>query len=55
MAQNSVDDVVIEFRDVAYSVAGVEVLTRLSLEVRRGETLVLPGHSGSGKTTTLSW
>ena len=53
MTQNSVDEVVIEFRDVVYSVAGVEVLSRLSLQVRRGETLVLLGRSGSGKTTTL--
>jgi osmoprotectant transport system ATP-binding protein len=48
----------IEFRHVSYRVndhrnAGRELLHDLSLEVRRGETLVLLGRSGSGKTTTL--
>jgi osmoprotectant transport system ATP-binding protein len=43
----------IEFRDVAYHVAGTEVVDRLNLEVQHGETLVLLGRSGSGKTTTL--
>ncbi|MGA8429446.1 MAG: ATP-binding cassette domain-containing protein [Candidatus Sulfotelmatobacter sp.] len=45
---------VIEFRDVSYeSPTGQKVLAGLNLEVRRGETLVLLGRSGSGKTTTL--
>jgi osmoprotectant transport system ATP-binding protein len=43
----------IEFRDVAYRVAGTEVVDGLNLEVQHGETLVLLGRSGSGKTTTL--
>jgi osmoprotectant transport system ATP-binding protein len=44
----------IEFRKVAYRLdGGHELLRDLSLEVRRGETLVLLGRSGSGKTTTL--
>jgi osmoprotectant transport system ATP-binding protein len=43
----------IEFRDVSYGVAGTQVLSGLSLRVDRGETLVLLGRSGSGKTTTL--
>lgn len=43
----------IEFCDVSYSVSGVEVLAQLNLRVSRGETLVLLGRSGSGKTTTL--
>lgn len=43
----------IEFRNVSYSVNGVQVLAALSLRVARGETLVLLGRSGSGKTTTL--
>jgi osmoprotectant transport system ATP-binding protein len=46
-------DPVIEFRDVSYKVNGVEVLAGLNLRVARGETLVLLGRSGSGKTTTL--
>jgi osmoprotectant transport system ATP-binding protein len=44
---------VIEFRDVSYSVAGTKVLSGFSLEVQSGETLVLLGRSGSGKTTSL--
>jgi osmoprotectant transport system ATP-binding protein len=44
---------VIEFRDVSYSVAGTSVLLGLNLQVQSGETLVLLGRSGSGKTTTL--
>jgi len=43
----------IQFRDVAYSVRGVPVISGLNLRVRRGETLVLLGRSGSGKTTAL--
>lgn len=44
---------VIEFRDVSYRVAETQVLSGFSLRVERGETLVLLGRSGSGKTTTL--
>jgi osmoprotectant transport system ATP-binding protein len=44
---------VIEFRDVAYSVGGTRVLFGFNLQVQPGETLVLLGRSGSGKTTTL--
>ena len=43
----------IEFRDVSYNVNGVQVLAGLNLRVVPGETLVLLGRSGSGKTTTL--
>src|SRR5579859_4882391 len=43
----------IEFRDVSYGIDGTQVLSNLSLQVARGETLVLLGRSGSGKTTTL--
>ena len=43
----------IEFRNVCYHVNGIQVLRDLSLHVARGETLVLLGRSGSGKTTTL--
>jgi osmoprotectant transport system ATP-binding protein len=49
---------VIEFRHVSFSLNGNrddgrELLHDLNLEVHRGETLVLLGRSGSGKTTTL--
>lgn len=43
----------IEFRDVSYRVADTQVLSGLSLQVARGETLILLGRSGSGKTTSL--
>ena len=47
-------DLAIEFRNVSYLLDhGRELLHGLNLEVRRGETLVLLGRSGSGKTTTL--
>ncbi len=44
----------IEFRDVSYSLpTGQRILSDLNLQVRTGQTLVLLGRSGSGKTTTL--
>ena len=43
----------IEFRNVSYRVNDVQVLSDLNLHVAGGETLVLLGRSGSGKTTTL--
>ena len=49
------DEPVVQFRDVTYAVPGLAapILDGLNLEVRRGETLVLLGESGCGKTTTL--
>ena len=47
-------DSAIQFRSVSYRLEnGRELLHDLNLEVRRSETLVLLGRSGSGKTTTL--
>ena len=44
----------IECRDVSFALNSGQALVRdLSLGVQRGETLVLLGRSGSGKTTTL--
>jgi osmoprotectant transport system ATP-binding protein len=44
----------IQFQNVSYRLeSGYELLRNLNLEVQRGETLVLLGRSGSGKTTTL--
>ena len=44
----------IQFRNISYRLdTGYELLRGLNLEVQRGETLVLLGRSGSGKTTTL--
>ena len=45
----------VEFRDVSYAVPALPapILSDLDLKVERGETLVLLGESGCGKTTTL--
>ena len=43
----------IEFRDVSYRVGDTQVLSGFNLQVAAGETLVLLGRSGSGKTSTL--
>jgi len=54
MSQN-IQDKLVQFRNVTYSVAGnpTPIITNLNLEIQRGETLVLLGESGCGKTTTL--
>ena len=44
---------VIEFRDAEFRIADRPILKSLSLTVSSGETLVLLGRSGSGKTTAL--
>src|SRR3974390_50905 len=44
---------VIEFREVGYTAGSTQILSGFSLSVHKGETLVLLGRSGSGKTTTL--
>jgi osmoprotectant transport system ATP-binding protein len=51
----SVDRVsaVVEFRAVSYRIGAREILKSLTLTVEAGETLVLLGRSGSGKTTAL--
>jgi osmoprotectant transport system ATP-binding protein len=54
METTSATGPVIEFHDVAYVLPNGQPLLRgLNLQVQRGETLVLLGRSGSGKTTTL--
>jgi osmoprotectant transport system ATP-binding protein len=54
MEKDLATDSVIEFRDVAYTLPNrQQLLSGLNLRVLRGETLVLLGRSGSGKTTTL--
>lgn len=46
--------IAIEFRDVEYRLpSGQVLLDGLNLQVRAGETLMLLGRSGSGKTTSL--
>ncbi len=54
MQTDSKEIPVIEFRDVIYTLPdGRELLHGLDLQIHRGETLILLGRSGSGKTTTL--
>ncbi len=43
----------VEFRDVCYEVGGRQILFDVNFTVEAGETLVLLGRSGSGKTTAL--
>ncbi len=43
----------IEFRGVSFEASGKRILQELSFTVSPGETLVLLGRSGSGKTTAL--
>jgi osmoprotectant transport system ATP-binding protein len=49
------NNILVEFRDVSYSVPAVPapIISQLNLQVLVGETLVLLGESGCGKTTTL--
>jgi osmoprotectant transport system ATP-binding protein len=50
----SAPEAIIEFRDAGYRLpGGQELLHGLNLTVSRGETLVLLGRSGAGKTTAL--
>jgi osmoprotectant transport system ATP-binding protein len=51
------DAELVEFRDVSYSIPPnpKPIISNLNLSVHRGETLVLLGESGSGKTTTLKF
>src|ERR1700733_10100093 len=51
--QPAVEPPAIEFRDVSFRVAGTQVLSGFNLQVQGGETIVLLGRSGSGKTTSL--
>jgi osmoprotectant transport system ATP-binding protein len=43
----------VQFHDVTYSLPNTTIISNLNLTVERGETLVLLGESGCGKTTTL--
>lgn len=51
---NDSADTAIEFANVSCRIGGGrELISGLNLAIRRGETLMLLGRSGSGKTTTL--
>jgi osmoprotectant transport system ATP-binding protein len=49
------DNPLVEFRDVSFShaAASAPIISHLTFSVQQGETLVLLGESGCGKTTTL--
>jgi osmoprotectant transport system ATP-binding protein len=47
------NDSVISFKDASYAVGGNRILESLELDIILGETLILLGESGCGKTTTL--
>jgi osmoprotectant transport system ATP-binding protein len=44
---------IVEFRNAVYAINGRALLENVSFQVEPGETIVLLGRSGSGKTTTL--
>jgi osmoprotectant transport system ATP-binding protein len=44
---------IVEFRSVNFEISGAKILDDLNLQIFKGETLVLLGESGCGKTTTL--
>ena len=50
---SAADNPLVQFKNVSVSLSGNPILTDLDLTVERGETLVLLGESGCGKTTTL--
>jgi osmoprotectant transport system ATP-binding protein len=44
---------IVEFRDAVYAINGRALVENVSFEIESGETIVVLGRSGSGKTTTL--
>lgn len=47
------NEIAVEFHDVTYCLNNRPLVSNLNFTIQRGETLVLLGRSGSGKTTTM--
>jgi phospholipid/cholesterol/gamma-HCH transport system ATP-binding protein len=47
------DDVIVDVRDVSYSIGGRSIFSDLTLQARRGRITGIMGPSGTGKTTLL--
>ena len=52
-SQPSGQEPILVARDLSYRIKGKEILHRISLEVRRKETVAIIGRNGSGKTTLI--
>jgi osmoprotectant transport system ATP-binding protein len=50
---DATDNPLVQFKNVSVSLSNNPIISDLNLNVERGETLVLLGESGCGKTTTL--
>ena len=50
---DAADNSLVQFKNVKFSLSNNPIISDLNLTVERGETLVLLGESGCGKTTTL--
>lgn len=51
MAETS--KIIVELRKVDFQIGATKILDNLNLQIKTGETLILLGESGCGKTTTL--
>ncbi|GAB1482358.1 hypothetical protein MASR2M78_11730 [Treponema sp.] len=50
---NETNDVVLSVRNISKSFPGVQALSSVSLDIKRGEVHVLMGENGAGKSTLM--